>query len=447
MISSKIARIVNSKMLNIEDDLPLKEIRIDSRNVGIGDLFIALKGKYKDGHDFIPQAIEKGARAVISEKPIDDTPCMVVESSQSALMKLANFHRIRFNIPIIAVCGSAGKTTTKEFIYSILRYHLGNVHRNFLNENNIIGVCKTLLGLKEHHRALVIELGSNTPGEIEMLSRIVRPTHAVITNIKGVHLEGFGNIDGVAKEKLSVLNLLGSEDTFVWNVDDNEMAKYIANNPINFKGNIVGFGTKDADFMLLSVKDSTIATKHKLWGIKEFTLPLKGSFNAMNALAALAATSCVCKLSPYLIQKAFSFFNKLPLRMEEKILHNTKFYLDCYNSNPDAVKAAIDSICDMENEFIVVLGDMMELGRKKALVYQEMGSYLAQKDNICFFIGFGDNMRYAVEKFRTYKDNALFFSKLEEVATFLIARNMAQIPVFVKGSRVMHMEKIVEMMG
>jgi len=328
MTVSEIARIANGRMLNVKYDLPVRGIKIDSRNVEKGDLFIALKGKYKDGHDFIPQAIERGARVVISEKPMEGIPCIEVENSYIALMKLANFNRIQFNIPVIAVCGSTGKTTTKELIYSILKYHLGDVHKNFLTENNVVGVCKTLLGLKDYHKALVVELGSNAPGEIEMLSRIVRPTHALITNVKRVHLEGFGDIDGVAKEKLSVLNSLGSKDTFIWNVDDDNMARYIAESSINFKGKIVTFGRKNADFILLSVKGSTILVKHKVWGIKEFTLPVKGSFNAMNALAAIATASCVCKLSPYLVQRAFSSFNGLPLRMEERMFHDTRKHLN-----------------------------------------------------------------------------------------------------------------------
>jgi len=447
MTVSEIARIANGRMLNVKYDLPVRGIKIDSRNVEKGDLFIALKGKYKDGHDFIPQAIERGARVIISEKPMEGIPCIGVENSYIALMKLANFNRIQFNIPVIAVCGSVGKTTTKELIYSILKYHLGGVHKNFLTENNVVGVCKTLLGLKDYHKALVIELGSNAPGEIEMLSRIVRPTHALITNVKRVHLEGFGDIDGVAKEKLSVLNSLGSEDTFIWNVDDDNMARYIAESSINFKGKIVTFGRRNADFILLSVKGSTILVKHKVWGIKEFTLPVKGSFNAMNALAAIATASCVCKLSPYLVQRAFSSFNGLPLRMEERMFHDTKFYLDCYNSNPDAVKAAVDSICDMEKELIVVLGDMMELGEKGFSIYREVGSYLAKKKNIRFFIGFGNDMKYAVEEFKKYRKDAVFFDELKEVAEFLITENKTRIPVLVKGSRAMHMEKILEMMN
>ncbi|MCD6223440.1 MAG: UDP-N-acetylmuramoyl-tripeptide--D-alanyl-D-alanine ligase [Deltaproteobacteria bacterium] len=441
MISSEIVRVVDGETLNAKD-LFIKEVKIDSRDVSDGDMFIALRGKYKDGHDFIPQALSRGARVVISEKPID-APCIVVKDSQQALIKLANFYRMQFNIPIIAVCGSAGKTTTKELIYWILKYHFKQVHKNFLNENNVIGVCKTLFGLKRYHQVLVIELGTNTQGEIEMLSHIVNPTHVVITNVKKVHLEGLGSIDGVAKEKLSVLSLLTDRDTFIWNVDDSEITGYVTNNSINFKGKVISFGSKEADFTLLSVKDSIIAVKHRLWGTKEFIFPLKGSFNAINAVAALATASDVCELSPFLVQKALLSFKGLPLRMEEKILHGVKFYLDCYNSNPDAVKATVDAICDVEKEFIVILGDMLELGKDKISIHQEIGEYLAKKDNIRFFIGFGDSMSHAVERFKKYRDDALFFYDLKEVAKFLIVENKDKIPVFIKGSRAMHMEKIV----
>jgi UDP-N-acetylmuramoyl-tripeptide--D-alanyl-D-alanine ligase len=166
----------------------------------------------------------------------------------------------------------------------------------------------------------------------------------------------------------------------------------------------------------------------------------------MNAVAALAVASDVCELSSSLIQKALLSFKGLSLRMEEKILHGVKFYLDCYNSNPDAVKVTVSAICDVEKEFIVVLGDMLELGKDKILIHQEIGEYLAKEDNIRFFIGFGDGMRHAVERFKKYRDNALCFYDLEEIAKFLIVENKDRIPVFIKGSRAMHMEKIVEIM-
>ena len=431
-------------------------ISTDSRSVGQGKLFIALHGEKFDGHNFITKAVESGAAAIIADtkwaeaNPIMvsslNLPRLIVEDTVKTLGQLANLHRKRFRIPIVVVGGSNGKTTTKEMIAAVLRTKF-RVMSTEGNLNNHIGVPQTLLRLERQHQVGVVEIGTNHFGEIAHLCSVAEPTHVLITNIGREHLEFFGSVEGVAKAEGEAFewirkNRRSKAIGFV-NQDDKRIRKQAKGLR---KSVTYGFdkGPATVKGKLLSVDDNAcVALEVKPKGKKAFRVQVAvpGRHNATNALAA-SALGLAFKVPAKKITEALSSFTSASKRMQVLKLDGLTVLNDTYNSNPDSALAALQVLEGVRTrgKKIVVLADMLELGKNSADEHRRVGLAIAQS-GVKHLLTYGPRSQNAHDGssvvFKTHFDQK---STLCEHLVELITPGDV---VLVKGSRGMKMEEVV----
>lgn len=432
----------------------------DSRNVPPGSVFIALRGEKFDGHDFLAEVEQAGAAAAIvshvwleSERTLQPSiPLIAVDEPLHAWGSIARAHRRRFDIPVVAVAGSNGKTTTKELVAAVLSKKF-NVLRTEGNLNNQIGAPATLMRLRPEHDAAVIEIGTNMPGEIEILSSIVEPTHGLITNVGREHLELLKTLDGVAEEEGALFRFLaGRGGVLVVNADD---ARVLAQSSGGSRRVLYGFGTQfDVQGELRGVSGSggsklCVTTSD---GASECELQLPGVHNAMNALAA-AAVGVALGLDLSDIMDALREFQ--PLRGKSGYARLAPMRAKCgafvlndtYNSNPDSTRVAIATLKAMPVEDggrrLVALGDMKELGVSSSDEHARLGTQLAE-DGIDGGFFLGDEMKHAKESLERAGRPAQWFPNRQDMIAAINGELRAGDSLLIKGSRSMAMEEVVK---
>ncbi len=367
---NQIAHITSGKILNPDPqlDTPLPIVH-DTRLITESCVFAAIQGETHDGHLFLKPAYEKGAQACLvsnSKKATDfQGVCIRVKDTVTALGDIASHIRKRSRILWIGITGSAGKTTTRNLLASILR-KTGKVLCPIRNFNNLIGVPLTILNLDDSHNYAVMELGTNSPGEIPRLADIVRPDIAIITNTGPSHTEFLGSIEGVAEEKSAILKNLSPDKTAVLNHDDPFMDTYREKSPAP----VVTFGNEQSDFFATHINDQGDRVCFTLNHQLECEIPGTGYHLALDACAAVAAarqigismTDCI---------KGISAFIPEDMRMERVTANGVFIYNDCYNSNPLSLRNALRTIAAAGNgRKIAVLGDMLELGTLSDLEHE-----------------------------------------------------------------------------
>jgi len=429
-------------------DTVIKGISIDSRSIKQQEAFIAIKGNNFDGHDFIPQAIKKGASCIIhsslnTQYASNSTVFIKVKDTKVALGEISKLHREKFNIPIVAITGSNGKTTTKEMIAWILskRY---NVLKNEGTKNNQIGLPLTLLELEPSHDIVVLELGTNHPGEIEYLSKIAMPNIGVITNVGPAHLEGFGDLRGVFNEKRQLFRNLKKPYLAISNADDQLLRRDMLSKKSN--AFILGFRlNKKSDFSASGIK---IANGRTAFYLKRnrFTLKTLGAHNIYNALAAVAIARIFGMGYKEIISR-LSIFNFPLSRLNLIEFNKIKFIDDTYNSNPLSLKQALDTLDNFSTKGrkIFVMGDMLELGKLSESFHRQMGKSIAR---ICdAFIAVGRLSKFSAQTARTsgFDSDNIFVcedtAEAKEVLFNKISPKGDDI-ILVKGSRLMRMEEV-----
>jgi UDP-N-acetylmuramoyl-tripeptide--D-alanyl-D-alanine ligase len=436
---STLASKLNGKLLG--PDVSYTGLSLDSRTIKPGELFIAIRGEKFDGHKFIEGAKQRGAAAALVERAFDtDLPLLQIIDTRKALGDLAKQHRGQFSIPIIALTGSCGKTTTKEMIRSILA-EVGPVLTNIKNFNNDIGLPLTLLNLNARHRYAVIEMGANHAGEIAYLTKLTRPDVALITNIGPAHLQGFGSMAGVAQAKAEIFFNLAQHGVAIMNADDpfastwqKQCAAY----------RVVRFGLSDlSDFTASNIQIDTEGKASFLLRTPEgkemmISLSLPGQHHVMNALAAAAAASQVgVELSQ--IKSGLEKTQPVPGRV---IVSKTKIGAtlidDSYNANPSSVAVALKLLAHYPGRRIFVMGDMGELGENAAQYHREMGQ-LAKELNIEEVYTCGDLSKETAEAFGAA---AKHFPNHQELILALKAKLQSDVTILIKGSRSAQMEKV-----
>ncbi|MFA5145505.1 MAG: UDP-N-acetylmuramoyl-tripeptide--D-alanyl-D-alanine ligase [Candidatus Omnitrophota bacterium] len=448
---SELLKAAKGRLLNGNSSAVVKGISIDSRTVKPQEAFIAIKGRNYDGSNFIGEAIRKGAKAVIAcgRDPIIGSfkkiPFIVVGDTTKALGDIAGYHRRNFDIPVIAVTGSNGKTTTKEMIARVLSGQF-KVLKNSGTENNQIGLPLTLLNLDSSHKLAVLEIGTNHFGEVDYLAKICRPNIGVITNIGPAHLEYFTSLKGVLEEKNALLKHLESPRVAVLNADDNLLRKQVLSK--SGKPVVLGFGIKRrADFSATGIKASGGRVNFLVNRKYKFTLKTPGTHNIYNALAALTVGR-LFGMEYKDISSKLSAFDFPRNRLEFLKLNNTVFINDAYNSNPASLGLAIEALgCfQVKGRKIIVMGDMLELGSRGRLFHRQAGRQAAR---ICdVFITVGELSKFAAEVASISglgaKNVFACASNLE--AQDILFRKVSPGPddvVLIKGSRSMRMEDIL----
>lgn len=356
-------------------DASFNAVNIDSRTLAPGQLFWALRGLQFDGHDFIKMAEQKGAVACVVDKPIDTAlPSLIVSDTHQALGVAATYYRQQFHIPVIAITGSCGKTTTKALLASILGL-IGPTLYPEQSFNNDIGLPLTLLRLEAEHQFAVLELGTNHPGEIATITAIAQPTIAGITNIGPVHLEGFGSIEAIAQEKRSIFNGLVPQGTAIINVDEPLISEHTSNIQA---GRFITFGLhKPAQ---ISAQDLKLDSEGKLsfilvcpHGKGLVNLQLLGLHNINNALFSAAAAYALDVPFETIVQ-GLETSEPVNKRMNRLQGHNGSVIInDSYNANPTALFAAIDLLANYHGKKVLVLADMGELGQDAADYHKQVG--------------------------------------------------------------------------
>ncbi len=418
----------------------------DSRNVRPGELFVALRGESFDGNAFVREAFRRGAAAAVVDSPrgrrsAGSKAVVVVKDAVKALGSIARIYRSKFRVPVVAVAGSNGKTTTKEMIAKVLGKKF-NVLSTEGNQNNHIGVPMTLLRLRPGHGAAVVEMGTNHFGEVRYLAETARPTHGVITNIGREHLQFFRTLSGVAKAEGELFDYLaGSGGTAFVNADDARVARLAARNattvPYGFSGN----GRTVRATGLSMTRDGLPKFTVTRRGGKPFAVKLSvpGRHTASNALAA-AAIGIAFGVSAAGIRSALAGFRPVGKRMETVKRRGVTILNDTYNANPESVISALDTLALFKGRGrrIVVLGDMLEMGRNARREHALVGAAIG-KHGFADVLTFGPLARHYVGAGRPGKH----YADKRRLATELCRMTRPGDVVLVKGSRGMKMEEIV----
>ncbi|MCL5261375.1 MAG: UDP-N-acetylmuramoyl-tripeptide--D-alanyl-D-alanine ligase [Gammaproteobacteria bacterium] len=439
---SKLATILNAELKGV--DVEFFGINTDSREIKPNDLYIARKGNALDGHDFLGQAKTHGASGAIVERfiHIDDLPQIKVQDATLALGKMAAWQRVQFKNPLFALTGSCGKTTTKELLAAILRTQ-GEVLVNVRSFNNAVGVPLTLWNINPSQKFAVLELGANHFSEISYLANLVQPIHvAAITNAAPCHLEGFGDVAGVARAKAEIFAGLAANGTAVLNSDD-EYYSYWQKIVATHTKVIFGFKSK-ADISATNITFD--AAMRALFQLKlpettvEVALPLLGKHNVMNALTA-AACAYAIGINPEAIK--FGLENVIAVKMRLNLqtgLCGAKIIDDTYNANPKAVAAALEILVEQPGEKIFVFGGMRELGEDAEKWHRYIGQ-LAKELQIDALYVCGEFAKVVSDSF----GSAGFAFKTQEELIPALQKNLdANKVVLVKGSRGAKMEKVVQ---
>ena len=423
-------------------------VGIDSRNIKKGELFIAIRGDVFDGHDFISQVLSQGVRVVVVHKPVKvsdpKVSVILVKDTVCALGDIARFHRLRFSVPVIAVTGSAGKTTTKEMIAAVLS-RKRRVLKNEGTQNNHIGVPLTLLKLRPKHGIVVLECGTNRPGDIIWLSDVARPTMALFTNIGESHLEGLKTTQGVLREKWLLTSFLGPKGVSLINADDVLLSRQ-GRRKNNFK--VMTYGLKDprADFMASGI--NIVSGRHLRFRIGTSSIELDscGINNVYNALAAYACGACF-KVPPQVIARALKTFKFPQGRGQIVRLGDGWLINDTYNANPVSMRSALQTLQAVETQGkrIFVAADMLELGKLAKPLHQAMGTAMAAS-SLDVLITVGSLARLMASEARRHNKKMQIFAcrDIDSAQKCLAKVFRNKDAVLIKGSRRMRMEQVAE---
>ncbi len=421
------------------EDVTFQGVSTDTRSLGNGELFVALVGEHFDGHQFLNEASGKGAAAaLISHFVATDLPVVIVEDTTAGLGRLGAYWRRQFDVPLIAVTGSNGKTSVKEMIGAILRQHQACLV-SAGNLNNAIGVPLSLCRLRSNHRYAVIEMGMNHAGEIEYLSSLAMPDVAVITNAAAAHLEGLGDVRAVARAKGEIFSGLSPQGTAVINADDPHAPLWrelvAGRNKLEF--GLSGDADVTAEFELLPT-----GSHMEIWNGRErfaVDLPLPGRHNVMNALAATAAVTAL-GVGAEAIQAGLTDLQPVAGRLMARTANNGAIvYDDSYNANPASVLAGLDVLAATPGERILVLGDMAELGPEERELHAQIGMQ-AKQAGIEKLFGLGPLSAAAVESFG---EGGRHFEDITALQETLVRQLSPTTRILVKGSRRMGMERVV----
>ena len=431
----------------------IRRVHSDTRSLRPGDLFVALKGERFDAHDFLAQARAAGAVAAIAERGLVDAglPGLQVADTRRALGELAAAWRQRCHLPLIAVTGSNGKTTVTQMIASVLRCWLGEA--GFWTEgnfNNDIGVPLTLLRLRQQggapgarwHRAAVVELGMNHPGEIAQLARLAAPTVALVNNAQREHQEFMASVEAVARENGAAIEALGPDGIAVIPADDPHAALWrevAGTRPVR---SFALDGPADVTAEAVWAGDHWAALLHTPAGVTALALRAAGRHNLKNALAATAcALAAGAPLSA--VARGLEAFEPVKGRSQASTLQRggrtVTLVDDSYNANPDSVRAAIDVLAGLPRPRWLVLGDMGEVGERGPAFHAEVGAYARERGIESLWTAGA----LCAESARAFGTGARHFEKVETLLAVIDAQAPEAASVVVKGSRFMKMERIV----
>ena len=444
-----IVRATQGALVTGDLAVPVTGVSIDSRTLGVGEAFFAIRGYRLDGHAFLGEAAGRGAACLVVHSLHDDVPANVplvlVEDTTKALGRLAAYHRARFSVPVVAVTGSNGKTTAKELIAGVLgtRWQVLKPSASF---NNQWGLPLTLLKLGPEHEAVVVELGTNRPGEIAHLAGLARPTVGVVTNVAAVHTEFLGSLDGVREEKAGLVRAVPADGWVVLNADDARVADLTR----DAAARVITYG-RAATAQVRAVGDAVETARGVTFALEAggaratVTLALAGRHNVLNALAA-AAVGVALGVPLEAIARGLAEAQPVAGRCVWRAAGQVRILDDTYNANPVSLRAALETVAAGRGagRLVVVLGDMLELGAITEEAHRDAGraAVAAGADEL---VGVGRSALWAVEAARAAGlAQAHHATTFEDTVAHLLKRLVPGDTVLVKGSRGMRLERVVD---
>jgi len=418
-------------------------VSVDSRTIKAGDCFFAIPGENFDGHDYVSDAFAKGAVCAVISKGTKsaDKPLLRVEDTVKALGVFASQYRRQAGFKVVAITGSVGKTMTRQIAYHVLSRHF-RVFASPKNFNNQIGLPLTLLGADPEHQIVIAELGTNHPGEIAYLTRIAQPDVAVVTNVYPAHLEGFGDLQAIAKEKLSIAKGLPKDGVLIINAD-------IVHRFTGHVPRIITFGKSDgSDYQASNIAYNGLASTFTISG-KEVYLPIPGPGNVENALAAWA----VCSRFGFTIDdfaQAVKTLRTIPMRAELLQIGTLMVLNDCYNANPASMRNALNILRnldpDKKRRLVFICGDMAELGQQAESLHAELGACIAQA-KVQILLAVGEFAQITAEAAKRAAEQDLQTRCFDD--TLSACNNLHKFIkdhdiILVKGSRAVKLEIVTE---
>lgn len=444
-----IINVTKGKLVYGDENQVCENFARNTKEISQGDIYVGFKGEKYDGGKFYEEAINAGAAGCIINKieglEINRIPnkfVIQVDDTIKAIGQIAKLKREKYDIPVIAVTGSVGKTSTKDIIYSVVsqKYHTLKTQANL---NNHIGMPLTILGLK-NHEALVVEMGMNHFGELSYLTNIAKPTIAVITNVGTAHIGNLGSRENILKAKLEILEGLPKEGGYVVINNDNDLLhKWQSENE---KYKVITYGINNTStYMAKDVEYSEEGSNYKLNGVSKIEVPVRGEAFVYNSLAAVSIGK-ILDIPMEKIAKGIKEFELTKMRLDiQKSEYGYTIINDCYNANYDSMKAALDCLSKIQGERrIAVLGDMGELGEYSKELHEKVGKVVAE-DKVDILITVGTEAKQIAE---TAKQNGVektySFDDLKDAIDKLKKVLAVNDVVLVKASHYMNFEEIVK---
>ena len=437
----EIAKALNTKT---DFDVQINAVCIDTRKITKGCLFICIKGERFDAHQFANEALSLGAAAVMISEDIEVNGAFVkVENTSKALLDLSAYYRSKFNIPVVALTGSVGKTTTKEFTYLVVNSEF-NAIKTQGNLNNEIGLPQMLFQIDNSTEAAVIEMGMNHFGEIHRLVTATKPTLAMITNIGVSHIENLGSREGIFKAKMEMTKLFTKDNTLIVNGDDDYLSK--TKGMGEYKVVYYGITNPENDVYAKDIENNGLNgikfTAVVDGGEYPIEVNVPGKHNVYNALAAI----CVGRefdVPMDKIAEGIRSFELTKMRLAVEEYNGITIINDCYNASPDSIKAALGVLADTDkNRKVAILGDVLEMGDFAKDAHYNLGK-VVKESGVDLLITAGENMKYLAQGAKDNGvENIVSFDKTLEVCNYVKAEIKSGDAVLIKASRGMHFEEV-----
>lgn len=421
----KIRELIDATGAKVLKECDLEqEVRIstDTRTIQSGDFYLPLKGASFDGEKFIEQAIEKGAVGAFCT---GEGGTLQVKDTREAYLQLANYRRRKLDFTVVAITGSSGKTTTKELVAATLSEKF-RTFKTPLNHNNEIGFCQTIFETFDDTEVLVLEMGMRGFGEIELLSKYAEPDITVISNVGTAHIGRLGSRENIAKAKCEIVK---HQRGNVFIAHDDELIR----KTVDFSGEKIFYSLKDVKILEKDTNYSKFEYRANV-----YELNVGGDYNIENALAAINVGEAL-KMTVEEIQEGLKKYHPIEKRWEAVNSGGYEIINDSYNANPESMRAFIDTICELYKDYVIILGDMGELGEDEIRYHRELGEYISQKGIGKTVISIG-----SLSKNITDACSGVHFDTVEEAVDFIRKNISKDKKIFLKASRSMKFERIIE---
>lgn len=436
MMFTKEELIKSANAQILQDNIENKEFSIstDSRTVNVNDIFLPLKGESFDGENFITDVVKKGCKAYFTTKDIveaDADLVLKVEDTKEAYLSIAKYFRNKINPKTICVTGSSGKTTTKEMLFSVLSQKF-RTHKTFSNHNNEIGFCQTVLSMPADTEVLIVEAGMRGIGEIDLISRNLSPDYGFVTNCGTAHLGRLGSVENIAKAKCEIVNGMNNNGCFI------AKDQKITRNVLDFEGKKIFYSLDNVKILEQKQKYSKFEYKGVI-----YELSVEGIYNIENSLGVIELAQDL-GLSENQIKTGLKEFKTIEKRWETENINGLNFINDSYNANPDSMKSSVETFISIYKNPVVVLGDMGELGDDEIYYHRQVGEYLSKLNRNVKYLCVG---KLAAEIGNVLLDNGCSvekFSENEEIAKYIVENFDENSTIFLKASRFMKFEEIMD---